>query len=305
MKLVSYNIHFGRGLDQRVDLGRIAETVRDADIIGLQEVERFWKHSGMSDQPDILGRHLKEFYWVYFPAFDVDASEREDDGTVLNRRRQLGPMVLSRWPIRSSRLIALPKLGTVDCLNMNTGAVECVVDTPSGPLRVYSAHLFLSSRERLMQIDRLLEFHRSAQASGGAWTGNEALFDPSAARYMAELDWSNGEGPPSMPKETIVMGDFNSEPESDEYLRMVGEIDPDFGRVAHLDGFADSWTAADDRGGDRITWVPEPPGRPPGRGLTLDYCFVSAEMARKVKCAWVDSAAEGSDHRPYWVELDF
>ena len=59
MKLVAFNIRFGLGLDQRIDLGRIAEAVRDADIIALQEIERFWKHSGMNDQPDILGRHLK------------------------------------------------------------------------------------------------------------------------------------------------------------------------------------------------------------------------------------------------------
>ncbi len=63
MKLVTYNIRFGLGTDQRIDLGRIAETVRDADIIGLQEVERFWQRSGMTDQPEILGRHLKDFYW--------------------------------------------------------------------------------------------------------------------------------------------------------------------------------------------------------------------------------------------------
>lgn len=305
MKLVAFNIRFGLGLDQRVDLGRIAETVRDADIIGLQEVERYWKHSGMSDQPDILARHLKEFYWVYFPAFDMDASEREDDGTVLNRRRQFGPMVLSRWPIHASRHIAFPKLGTVDHFNMDTGAVECVVDAPSGSLRVYSVHLAaISRRERLMQIDRLLEFHRNAQANGGAWTGNEALIDPIEARHMADLDWGNGEAPPSMPKEAIVMGDFNSEPESDEYMRMVGEIDPCFGRVGHLDGFVDSWTAADDRSGDRITWLPDPPDRSPGHGLTLDYCFVGPELGHKVKRAWVDGSAEGSDHRPYWVELD-
>ena len=75
MKLVTYNIRFGLGLDQRIDLARIADTVRDADIIALQEVERFWKRSGMSDQPEIVGRHLRGFYWVYFPAFDMDASE--------------------------------------------------------------------------------------------------------------------------------------------------------------------------------------------------------------------------------------
>ena len=56
MKLVTYNFRFGLGLDQKIDLGRIAEAVRDADIIALQEVERYWKHSGMNDQPDILSK---------------------------------------------------------------------------------------------------------------------------------------------------------------------------------------------------------------------------------------------------------
>ena len=51
-------------------------------------------------------------------------------------------------------------------------------------------------------------------------------------------------------------------------------------------------------------WRPDPPERSPGHGLTLDYCLVSPELGHKVKRAWVDSSAQGSDHRPYWVELD-
>ena len=305
MKLVTFNIRFGLGLDQQIDLGRIAEAVRDADIIALQEVERFWKHSGMNDQPDILSKHLKEFYWVYFPAFNVDASERKDDGTVLNRRRQFGPMVLSRWPIRSSRFIGFPKLGTLDCINLDTGAVECVIDTASESLRIYSLHLSaVSSRERLMQIDRLLEFHRNAHASGGAWTGDGMQADPAEAQHFVDQNWSNSEMLPPMPTEAIMMGDFNSLPESKEYKRIVGDIDPCYGRVGHLDGFVDSWTVADNRSDERITWLPDPPDRTPGHGLTLDYCLVGPKLGRKVKRAWVDSAMEGSDHRPYWVELD-
>ena len=123
MKMVSYNIRFGLGLDQKIDLERIAETVKDADIIALQEVERFWKHSGMTEQPEIISSHLKQYYWLYFPAFDVDASESNSDGSILNRRRQFGPMVLSRWPIRMARYILLPKLGTTDCLSINMGAI--------------------------------------------------------------------------------------------------------------------------------------------------------------------------------------
>ena len=295
MKIVSYNIRFGLGTDHQINLERIADTVRDADIIGLQEVERHWKHSGMTDQPDILGGHLKEFHWVYFPAFDMDASEHGDDGSVHNRRRQFGPMVLSRWPIRSSRLIVLHKLGTVDNLNMDTGAIECVIDTPSGSLRVYSVHLgAVSSRERHMQIDRLLEFHRNAQVNGAAWTGNAALIDAVEDRHMDDLEWDNGEPPPTMPHETIVIGDFNSVPESDEYKRMVSELDPCFGRVGHVDGFIDSWTALDEQPNDRITWLPDPPERAPGHGLTLDYCFLSPDLGHKVERAWIDSAAIGS-----------
>ncbi len=131
VKLVSYNIRFGLGLDQNVDLERIADTVKDADIIALQEVERYWKHSGMTDQPEIISSHLQQYYWLYFPAFDVDASEAQRGGSILNRRRQFGPMVLSRWPIRMARYMMLPKLGTTDCLSMDTGVIECVVDTPS------------------------------------------------------------------------------------------------------------------------------------------------------------------------------
>ena len=33
MRLISYNIHFGFGQDDRCDLTRISDTVRDADVI--------------------------------------------------------------------------------------------------------------------------------------------------------------------------------------------------------------------------------------------------------------------------------
>ena len=41
MKIKTYNIRYGLGLGRSYDFDRIANTVRDADIIGLQEVERF------------------------------------------------------------------------------------------------------------------------------------------------------------------------------------------------------------------------------------------------------------------------
>ena len=37
MKLVNYNIQFGRGSDRKYDLARIASAVGDADIIALAD----------------------------------------------------------------------------------------------------------------------------------------------------------------------------------------------------------------------------------------------------------------------------
>jgi endonuclease/exonuclease/phosphatase family metal-dependent hydrolase len=51
---------------------------------------------------------------------------------------------------------------------------------------------------------------------------------------MADLGWGKGGAPPSMPEETIAMDDFNSEPEDDEYMQIVGKIDPFSGRVGHF-----------------------------------------------------------------------
>ncbi len=50
MKLVGYNIQYSRGRDGRYDLARVASAVDGADIIALQEVERFWPRTGMADQ---------------------------------------------------------------------------------------------------------------------------------------------------------------------------------------------------------------------------------------------------------------
>jgi len=305
MKIVTYNIRFGLGLDQAYNLERIAAEVDGADIIGLQEVERFWRRSGMVDQPQVLGELLKGFYWAYCPAFDVDASTINGDGSVSNRRRQFGPMVLSRWPILSARTLVLPQLPASELISMSTGALECVIGTPQGPMRVYSLHLSaLSPRERLLQIDALLEMNKTIEHSGTVMMAAGNHRNPAEAQHIVDLDWDNGEPPLPKPVNTIFMGDFNSTAESAEYIRFAGEADPVFGRGVHSDSFVDSWSVARETAGSPESWWPDPPDRLPGHPLRLDYCYVSAVLASKVNRCWVDTTAVGSDHRPYWVQFD-
>lgn len=65
MKLVTYNIHYGKGQDGRFDLKRIADAVRGADIIGLQEVDLYWQRSGGLDQASDLAALFPAYCWVY------------------------------------------------------------------------------------------------------------------------------------------------------------------------------------------------------------------------------------------------
>jgi endonuclease/exonuclease/phosphatase family metal-dependent hydrolase len=287
VKLVTYNIQYGLGKDNRYDLERIAAEVRGADIIALQEVDRFWQRSGSVDSPAVLGSRLPDHHWVYGANLDMDASYRDRGGRLVNRRRQFGTMILARTPIVSSRNHLLPKYGTLTQHSIQQGALEAVIVTErAGPVRFYSLHLsHLSAATRMPQVEALLAIHARARGEGGAWCGGHP--EP-------EAGWTEG-GMPPMPAEAILMGDFNFESGAAEYDRIVGPMSPNYGRLNSLTGFVDAWVAAGHAEGEGAT-IPQ--------GRRIDYCFVSAGLAALARSAWIDTATAGSDHHPLWVEMD-
>jgi endonuclease/exonuclease/phosphatase family metal-dependent hydrolase len=206
---------------------------------------------------------------------------------LINRRRQFGTMILSRQPIVSSRNHLLPKYGTLTQHSIQQGALEAVIICEhAGPVRIYSVHMsHLSPATRLPQVEALLAVHARAPSEGGAWCGGHP--EP-------EAGWTEG-GMPPMPTDAILMGDFNFEHDAPEYERVVGPATTRFGRLHCLTGFVDAWVAAGHR---------EAEGATIGAGKRIDYCFVSAGLASRVKSARIDSAATGSDHQPLWVEMD-
>lgn len=287
MKLVTYNIQYGLGRDNRYDLARIAEEIRGADIIALQEVDRYWQRSGCVDSPSVLAAHLPEHHWVYGANLDMDASFRDSTGRLVNRRRQFGTMILSRPPIVSSRNHLLPKYATLTQHSIQQGALEAVIVTErAGPVRLYSLHLsHLSPATRMPQVEALLAIHARAPSEGGAWCGGHP---------EADAGWTEG-GMPPMPADAILMGDFNFEWNAAEYDRIVGPLSAQYGRLNRATGFVDAWVAAG-HGEDEGATIPQ--------GRRIDYCFVSSALASRVKSARVDAAATGSDHQPLWVEMD-
>jgi endonuclease/exonuclease/phosphatase family metal-dependent hydrolase len=111
MRVISYNIQYGRGRDGVIDLVRSCNAIRGADIICLQEVDQHWQRSGDLDQAAEISGLLPSYYAVYGSSFDVDASAPAAHGAITNRRRRHGNMILSRWPLLSMRILNLPKQG--------------------------------------------------------------------------------------------------------------------------------------------------------------------------------------------------
>ncbi len=307
MKIVTYNIQFGLGKDRRFDPERIASDVDGADIIALQEVERYWKRSGNVDQPAKLGKILNKYYWAYGPYFDVDASIPQPDGRIKNVRRQFGNMILSKTPILSTRLFPLPKSALRQRHNMVVGVFEGVVKLQrDGALRIYNAHLGARSQhDRVSQIISIRDTIRRAPAEGGAWTGDLAH---SLWEHHAHTLWEEDATPPPMPESFVLLGDFNLEAKDPEYDYLVGPKDGDLGRLSSSEEFIDTWVAAGHDEGEGVTFPANlfhDPSSSDAPGMRLDYAFVDQSMESHVLGAWIDETARGSDHQPYWIELDY
>jgi len=303
MKIVTYNIQFGLGKDERFDLERIASEVDGADIIALQEVERYWHRSGNTDQPKQLALLLNKYYWVYGPYFDVDASKPEHDGSIKNIRRQFGNMILSKTPILSTRLFTLPKSALRHRHNMVVGVLEGVIKLKNNrALRIYNAHLSARSQyDRMAQISALRQIIRRAPGEGGTWTGPDMV---STTEADGQNLWAEDSTPPPMPEPFVLLGDFNLESRDPEYDHLVGTKDGNLGRNSSTDNFIDTWVAAGHEENQGVTYV-DVSNSGEARGIRIDYAFVDESMNKQILGTRIDEQTQGSDHQPYWIEFNF
>lgn len=97
-KFMTYNIHFGVGMDDLLNLERLAQNILsediDPDIIGLQEVENGRMTSQGVDMAFWLAKRLNMYYF-YFPAINEHA---------------YGLALLSKYPIISANGYQIPSI---------------------------------------------------------------------------------------------------------------------------------------------------------------------------------------------------
>lgn len=286
MKIASYNIHFGIGLDGVYDIERIAATVRGADIIALQEVTRNSPSNGGHDMVAELRAALPDYFAVYGSPFAVDFGSQIVDGRAVDRHFEFGNMILSKQPILSSRNLMLPRRRSIDKLNLQRSAIEAMVETPFGPIRFYSIHLdHRSADERLMQVRHLMQQVLGYPLMGGGLTG------------LSELGFPE----PPHPEAFMLLGDFNMLPHGTEYAEICGTLDHEFGLTLIAEKGVDAALLVEDNPAPTCVYFDAPDDE--SLMKRIDYGFVSAGLAHLVRGHHVDRAARGSDHKPIFFEL--
>lgn len=135
--IITLNMHHGEGQDGKVDIKRIAALLQheNADIIALQEVDRYRMRSGFVDQAkelaNMLGMNMR-----YSPSLTYKVG-------------QYGNALLSRYPIVDSSWTLLP--GSMETRSL----LMATVRIGSMTVQLATTHLGLSQEDRKLQLTRI------------------------------------------------------------------------------------------------------------------------------------------------------
>jgi endonuclease/exonuclease/phosphatase family metal-dependent hydrolase len=140
-RIVTYNIHKGRGMDGRVRIERILRVLREveADVVALQEVVNRDERSPEEHQARYLAEQLGYFY-------SVGETRRHRGGVY-------GNVTLSRWKFEMCRHVDLSIAGREP-----RGALRTDIQVGKELLHVFNVHLGTAVRERRAQA-RLIDEH--------------------------------------------------------------------------------------------------------------------------------------------------
>jgi endonuclease/exonuclease/phosphatase family metal-dependent hydrolase len=281
VKLITWNIQWCRGCDGRVDparIGRGARETADVDVLCHQEVAG---HYADLSGP---GRNQYETLADLFPECSVVKGAAIDALGPQGERREFGNAIVTRLPVRQVFRHLLPWPADAAVPSMQRAAIEVVLDTPSGPLRVTTTHLeYYSVTQRSAQVERLRELQ--GEAAGH-----------SRAPYRKEKEGGPFETLPR-PGSGILTADFNFRPEDPLHARLQAALVP--GAPAYRDA-----------------WALRHPGEPhaptlglydkqqwPGPPFACDFIFVTEDLAHRVEDVRVNGSTDASDHQPVLLVL--
>ncbi|MFD4758253.1 endonuclease/exonuclease/phosphatase family protein [Streptomyces sp. NPDC058439] len=199
LRVVTYNIHAGAGMDNVFDLDRQTAELRalDADVIGLQEVDVHW--GTRSEWRDLAGELAERLhmYVSFAPIYSLDPTEPGAP------RREFGVAVLSRHRIVSAENHEITRLSTQDpnpVPALAPGFGEVVLRVKGLPVHVYVTHLDYRADPSV----------RAAQVAD-------------TRRIMAQ-DAAPEAGAGRQQVRQILLGDFNAAPAAPELAPLWKEL---------------------------------------------------------------------------------
>ncbi len=139
LRILAYNIHHGEGMDDVVDLERIATLIQGAgvDVLTLKEVDSLVSRTDAIDQATTLGK-LTGMAPVFAEFMPYQGGK-------------FGTAVLSRWPIAVASNIQLP-----DGEEPRSALSLIVVSPKTGRhVRITGIHLYMTTAKRLAQAASL------------------------------------------------------------------------------------------------------------------------------------------------------
>ena len=278
MKLITWNIQWARGVDDKVDPHRIIDHARqmaDFDVLCLQEVAANFPDLDGNDRTDqfaLFSALLPGFTAI--EAIGVDVSDGE------GARKRFGNLILSRLPVAQALRHVLPWEAAAT-RNMPRVLVEAMVETPFGPVRVMTTHLEYSSPVlRAAQVEGIRQIHRMAaarQATPRAPGPHTYAPTPNAAS-------------------AILTGDFNMRPDDAGMAQLLAPFEGD------VPPLVDLWPVL--KGEE-----PHPPSaficdQTYGPPNCLDFVLATPDLAERARSITYDIETRASDHQPILVEFD-
>ncbi len=127
LRVMSYNIHHGEGVDGKVDLPRLANVIKSEapDLVALQEVDQNTQRTGKVDQPAVFGQ-LCGMHVIFGDNIPYQGG-------------RYGNAILSKHPVRLKKNHPLKSFYQGE----QRGVMELEVDVPGlrGPLLFFATHL--------------------------------------------------------------------------------------------------------------------------------------------------------------------
>ena len=280
MKLITWNIQWGRGLDGRVDPARIvahARSMADFDVLCVQEVADNFPALAGNDDRDQFAELAS-----LLPGYHVAAGFGVDVAGEGGRRRRFGNAIFTRYSLLAVRRHALPWPADEGKESMPRVAVETTLQAAFGPLRVTTTHLeYYSDVQRRAQAARLRALHEESchRASHPPKAGSEGPF-----------------APPPQSTAALLTGDFNFTPDNPAHADI---------QAASRDTppYRDAWQALDRRTPHAPTFCVHD-RRYSKTPYCCDFVFASEDIVGRLRRIEVDTATQLSDHQPVLMELD-